>query len=324
MGPRRFGLQYADAALLRKHIDRKIKYFVYDDPYAFRSEYAFDSTGFESSYALARFALLYHELEPTEPTWYDKNFDRWYSHPDVSRDDVREFLERQQDANIALRGWLEPAYYAMGSDYRQGRQERYSLSYMSQMGGWSILDYALRFAGEGEHADWMRQDGRRADFGRQAELLRLGYASILSSWALMNTSADGDGGFWYAGRANDGAAGWGFGSRKFSHQWILHENGRGPWIYDGEIDLGFGAALRAAATVVVDDPIFGLIAYGGQVREFEDGSLEVIPRDGVRRRLWVLRPDAAPISVELARGRFAEDRPIRIASDGTVDYELQR
>jgi hypothetical protein len=38
---------------------------------------------------------------------------------------------------------------------------------------------------------------------------------------------------------------------------------RGPWHYDGEIDLGFGGALRSAATVVTRDPIFGWFAYGG-------------------------------------------------------------
>jgi len=316
--------RHDDAAILREHIDRKIKYFVYDDPYAFRSEYAFDSTGFESSYAFARFALLDHELEPSDPTWYDKNLERWYSHPRVSRDDVREFLERQQDANIALRGWLEPAYYAMGSDYRQGRQERYSLSYMSQMGGWSVLDYALRFAADPEHVRWLADSGRPTGFQRQVELLRLGYASFLSAWALMNTSPGGDEGFWYAGAANDGAAGWGFGSRKFARQWIRHENGRGPWYYDGEIDLGFGAALRAAATVVVDDPLFGLVAYGGEVIQLDDGSLEVIPRDGVRRRLWVLRAGAAPLSIELSSGRFADGKPIRVTPDGDFEYELER
>jgi len=35
----------------------------------------------------------------------------------------------------------------------------------------------------------------------------------------------------------------------------------------GEIDLGFSGALRTAATVVSDDPIFGLFAYGGDLKK---------------------------------------------------------
>src|SRR5262249_22577378 len=36
------------------------------------------------------------------------------------------------------------------------------------------------------------------------------------------------------------------------------------WPYDGEIDLGFGGALRMAATMLTRDPIFGWVAYGGE------------------------------------------------------------
>ena len=35
-----------------------MKYFVYDDLYPFRSEYAFDRTAFESSYALAKYGAI--------------------------------------------------------------------------------------------------------------------------------------------------------------------------------------------------------------------------------------------------------------------------
>ena len=68
--------------------------------------------------------------------------------------------------NIFCRGWLEPAYYYLGSDYRGGAGNAYTLSYMSQMGGWGVLDYALNFA------------------TNPRPYLRLGYASYLSSWAL--------------------------------------------------------------------------------------------------------------------------------------------
>src|SRR5439155_69312 len=133
------------AAWLQRQWETKTKYFVYDDPYPFRSEYAFDRTDFESTYAFAKY-----------------------------------------------------------------------------------------------------------------------YASYLSSWALMNTGrADTNYGFWYPGQENDGAAGWQFTSTKVGSAWMgsSYPGGvtepRGPWHYDGEIDLGFGGALRMAATIVTRDPIFG-------------------------------------------------------------------
>ena len=58
---------------------------------------------------------------------------------------------------------------------------------------------------------------------------------------------------------------------------------RGPWHYDGEIDLGFGGALRMAATVVTNDPTFGWLAYGGTLTD-GGATLAINPRDGLRRR----------------------------------------
>ena len=90
-------------------------------------------------------------------------------------------------------------------------------------------------------------------------------------------------GYWFPGAANDGASGWAFETAKWGRAWIRKEVPRGAWPYDGEIDLGYGAALRMAATVLANDPVFGWIAYGGLLKESR-GSLEVIPRDGLRRR----------------------------------------
>jgi hypothetical protein len=42
---------------LKKEWEKKVKYFVYDDPYPFDSEYPFDTTVFESSHAIARYGL---------------------------------------------------------------------------------------------------------------------------------------------------------------------------------------------------------------------------------------------------------------------------
>ena len=64
----------------------------------------------------------------------------------------------------------------------------YLLSYMSQMGGWAILDYGLHFAAD------------------PTDYLRLGYASSLSSWALVNSGTQESGyGYWFPSTNNDGA-----------------------------------------------------------------------------------------------------------------------
>lgn len=285
------------AAWLRHEWEKKVKYFVYDDPYPFRSEYAFDRTAFESTYAFAKYGAT-RDMRPDRNLWYDVKLKKWYSHPFVRREDSRAFMDRQLASGLVVRGWLNPAYYTLGADP--------GVSYMAAMGGWGILDYALNFA------------------PRPFDWLQLGYASYLSSWCLMNTGRpDTDYGFWYPGPENDGAAGWQFMSAKVGSAWMgsSYPGGvmvpRGPWWYDGEIDLGYGGALRMAATIVARDPIFGWFAYGGAMTEEAD-SLSVNPRDGLRRRFHVVVPDMylpfpediRRFKIELERNGFAADAMI--------------
>lgn len=71
---------------------------------------------------------------------------------------------------------------------------------------------------------------------------------------------------WFPGKENDGGAGGGFEPRPWGRAWLGNkEIGNGSWGYSGEIDLGFSGALRTPATVISDDPIFGLYAYGGEL-----------------------------------------------------------
>ncbi|MDP6360206.1 MAG: hypothetical protein QF473_34135, partial [Planctomycetota bacterium] len=197
---------------------------------------------------------------------------------------------------LAVRGWLEATYYQLGADP--------SMSYMAAMGGWGILDYALNFSDK--PCDW----------------LQLGYASYLSSWSLMNTGRpQTDYGFWSSGEHNDGAAGWQFMSEKFGRARMGTEVPRGPWHYDGEIDLGFGGALRMAATVVTHDPVFGWIVFGGEWRE-EEHCLSFLPRDGLLQRFAVIVPDSSDakpspsrLKVELDRDGFVPDKEIRVQKD---------
>jgi hypothetical protein len=275
-----------NADWLRAEWEKKTKYFVYDDEYPFRSEYAFDRTAFESSYAFAKYGAT-HDMQPDSNLWYDVKLKKWYSHPSVHRSDSRAFMERQLASNLVVRGWLNPAYYTLGADP--------GVSYMAAMGGWGILDYALNFADA--PSDW----------------LQLGYASYLSSWSLVNSGRpETNYGFWFPGKENDGAAGWQFMSAKAGNAWMgsSYPGGvtepRGPWHYDGEIDLGFGAALRMAATIVARDPTFGWIAYGGAL-SVNDNELRVNPRDGLRRRFDAVISASSRVKLELDRDGFPAD-----------------
>jgi hypothetical protein len=288
---------------LKAQWEKKAKHFINDHPYLFGSEYPFDSTGFESTHALAKYAMqrVAKTGEVIAPEVSQDDFRRT-----VKYDDAAYFLEEQTKLNLACRGWLETAYYYLGSDYRGSGPSSYTLSYMAQMGGWSISDYALYFARD------------------PIPYLRLGYASYLSSWALLNSGTpESNYGYWVPGRDNDGGAGGGFEPRPWGHAWLGNkEMGRGSWWYSGEIDLGFSGALRSAATVVSEDPIFGLFAYGGDLVH-KKNLIEVIPKDGLRARFHVVR-GSQKLHILLSRDGFKKDQPIVFADDlGLVRFTLE-
>jgi hypothetical protein len=95
--------------------------------------------------------------------------------------------------------------------------------------------------------------------------------------------------------------------------WLGQPHHRGAWYYSSETDLGYCGALRSAATIVADDPVFGRFCFGGEMRA-EKTSLHIIPRDGVRRRLH-LRTAGQQIDLELTGGRFAKEQPIQWSAD---------
>jgi len=266
----------AQAGDLAGHWEHKVAHFINEVDDLFASEYAFDSTGFESTQAIARYALDRPERFPPER--------------------ARAFAKRQMEANLFCRGWLQPSYYTLGSDYRAQAGDAYTLSYMAQMGGWAILDHALN------------------DTPDYRPLLRLGHASALSSWALLNSGTPKSGyGYWYPGKANDGGAGGGFEPAALGETWLDQPHRHGSWYYSCEIDLGFCGALRAAATTLVDDELFGRIALSGVLEERENRLL-IHPRDGVRRRFHArLKERSLDIEV-LDDGRFASDMPIRVSA----------
>ena len=289
--------RHDEASWLRGEWEKKVKYFINDHPYLYGSEYPYDTTGFESTAAMAKYAMERVQAPGkansggSEPGGQnDGTRDAFAS--EVKYEDAKTFLDGQLALNVASRGWLETAYYEMGSDLRGNGNISYTLSYMSQMGGWGILDYAYY-----QSAD-------------PAKYLRLGYPSYLSSFALINSgTAESNYGYWYPGKDNDGGASGGFEPRPWGRAWLGNkEMGHGPWWYSGEIDLGFSGALRDAATVVVDDPIFGRYAYGGTIAQ-RGGITDVVPRDGLREHLHILTGDQR-VHLSLDRDAFAAGRAI--------------
>jgi hypothetical protein len=267
--------EWADT--LRGYWESKVERFVMKTPNLYGSEFAFDSTGFESTGAFARYAMTRNAPE----------FRRR-----VPLDAAQKFMDFQLLLNMSDRGWLEHTYYQLGSDYRGNLT--YLLSYMSQMGGWSIVDYALNFA----------QD--------PTDYLRLGYASSLSSWALVNSgTAESGYGYWFPSRNNDGAAGGGFMPEPLGRAWIGKQMSRGSWHYSAEEDVGYTGALRINATIVTRDPVFGEFAYGGVLNR-RGNTVSVIPRDGLRARFHVIR-DQQRLQMTLERDGFAREQPVTVS-----------
>lgn len=267
------------AKTLRGYWEGKVDRFVNHAPNLYGSEFAFDSTGFESTGAFAKYAVTH-------------NSDDFRAK--VSLEAAKKFQGFQLLLDMTDRGWIETNYYQLGSDYRGGMS--YLLSYMSQMGGWSILDYGLNFASD------------------PTDYLRLGYASSLSSWALVNSGTSENGyGYWFPSKANDGATAGGFMADAIGRGWIGKEMPRGAWHYSAEEDVGYCGALRTHATIVVQDPVFGEFAYGGVLTRTSQG-VGVIPRDGLRVRFHVIRGNQR-LHLLLDHDGYAKEQPVIIADD---------
>jgi hypothetical protein len=276
----------SQAASLRSNWETKVAYYVNGNADLFASEYAFDSTGFESQEAYAKYALLNAGSDAAMGS----------GNPAAFLQKVQQYANTQITANMFDRGWLETAYYYYGSDYRGDMGNDYVLSYMSQMGGWGLLDYAYTFS------------------TNATDYLRLGYAGILSAWATMNTGTVASNyGFWYPGAAYDGGCGGGFEPLPYNSTWLggqpMH---RGDWYYSAEENLGFCGAIRAAATILADDPIFGRFCYGGTWQQTT--NIQVIPLDGVRRRFHAMF-NTGNLHLVIDTDRFASGQPIVTVPD---------
>lgn len=278
---------------LERHWERKARYFIRNMKDLFVSEIAVDTTNFESSYALAEYAA---EKAAVSSGFCADDKDVFARRNRLLLGEVMDFMEKQKQYNMSCRGTIEPAYYWYGSDYR-GKNSYYTLSYMSQMGGWSLLEQAL----------WYEEE--------PFALLRLGYGSALSSWALLNSGNESSNfGYWFPGIENDGAAGGGFEPAPYGVNWLSMKHHRGCWPYSCEIDLGFSGGIRCMSTILVKDPIFGWTALGGRIIEETESQIAMLSLEAVRRRLHVLL-GGKKLHFIINRGKFAGDKPVIIAKD---------
>lgn len=284
-----------DAAILTAEWEKKAKYFIYDHPYPYRSEYSADRTAFESSYALASYAIE-NPMNNDVNLWYDKNEKKWYSHQSVTVDTARDFMERQHYANLACRGWLEPSWYLQGSDYMFA-SEHCTHSYMARMGGYSILNYGLRYAKE--PSDW----------------LQLGYNSYMNPFGLINAGNEQSNyGYWYGGKDRDGALAQCFTPTKYAAAWIGTEEKRGPWRYCGEGDLGMCAITRMATSILTVDPVFGVLAYGASLSDQNEDAYRMYVWDGVRNQCWIVGKGKR-YGMRLNRDHIAGNKPLEVTTD---------
>ena len=280
---------------LRPYWESKVAFYATGNPNLFGSEYGFDSTGFEATEAFASYALKHAGSDAAMGS----------ANPSRFRQQASNFMSTQISANMFDRGFLETAYYHYGSDFRAGGSDNFCLSYMTQMGGWGLLDYALNYA---------------TNF---PDYLRLGYGSFLAGWGIMNTGTPAsDYGFWYHGANNDGACGGGYEPQAYFNTWLGQPTHRGPWYYSCEQNLGFCGAVRSAATIIADDPIFGRFCFGG-ILQTNGTDTEVTPLDGIRRRFHALLTNGV-IHLVLQNDRFASNASIVLLNNlSQVSFQIE-
>lgn len=130
----------------------------------------------------------------------------------------------------------------------------------------------------------------------------------MSSWALINT------GYWSGAPRNYGAAGWNFSRLPEGHTYFSNiPAGWGPWRYCGEIDHGFTGGVHGMGAYVVDDPDFGLYAYGGRL-ESKARSLRLFCDEACARRVSVTSP--LRCGVEFRQDALDPGRPFKVSRDG--------
>ena len=230
-----------EAADMDALFDKKASYFAGKN-YPFGSEMVYDSTAFEAVYA------------------YGKRIGN------------RHIMKAAACASFSNRG-KQPVWYLYQTDVRGGGDSGWNSSYMTQLGSWPILDYAL-VQGHAEE-DWILS----------------GFGACLSGWLIYNS-----GGYWDDDEANRGATGWITIGARINVTDHAPEDGRGDGklgmplskgcvILSGEAGIGFFGALRSMCAIVIDHSILGRTGLGCSLEQTE-GKERIVLRDGLGVRLY--------------------------------------
>lgn len=202
----------------------------------------------------------------------------------------RSLVRKAQEASLACRG-LQPIWYFYGSDNRMMGESYWNLGYETQLGAWQQQDFLVN-----------EQSQEDNDF---SDSMRSTYGAYLAGWANINSGQIDD------RPANIGAASWLWQSEGGKPSWSFIPTLGSWWAWSGEAELGFWGALRTATVNVVQDPVVGLYAYGGDV-ESKANSYIISPRDGVRRRFTLFCLNNLTVHIDGARYTKAI-----VASDGS-------
>jgi hypothetical protein len=84
----------------------------------------------------------------------------------------------------------------------------------------------------------------------------------------------------------------------------------------GDYGMGFYGHAIAAGSYLVNDPTFGWLSFGGDLKR-EDSAVTITPRDGARRRLFIA---PAGLWITLEAGHIASAR--YTLADGAITLTL--
>ena len=148
---------------------------------------------------------------------------------------------------------------------------------MSQMGGWSILDYGAALRGRSDRlpAARLRVVAQLVGAG---ELRAPRRAATATGFRARTTTAP---------PAADSCP------SRWAARWIGKQMARGAWYYSAEEDVGYCGALRTHATIVDARSDLRRDRVRRPAHARRRGRCSVIPRDGLRVRFHVIRDDAA-------------------------------
>jgi MYXO-CTERM domain-containing protein len=192
-----------------------------------------------------------------------------------------EVLRKVNAKTRACRGH-QPAWYYYADPVTLNGENWWQFQYTASLAGYCM-------------DDWLRHHSTTPELDE-----RLSYAAKLANIGAINSGQiDAD-------PANIGSVSWTYQAMK-GNVYVGSFEPDGSKLHNGwrqmagEADLGLFGALRILSTDVAVDPVFGLIAYGGDVAQTGD-CYGVTPRDGVFKRLNLV---TQKLYVALGRDRYS-------------------